>query len=63
MTEAQVYAAIAEELSAPGAKLTDLDEEMVAVAHHYAKRTHKKWPPRPQTSGWQVTVQTYREDG
>jgi hypothetical protein len=51
------YYAIAEELSAPGVKLSDLDEESVELARAYAKRNHKKWPPRPQVTGWQVHIQ------
>jgi len=56
--ERQIYDAIAEELSAPGASIDDLDPEIVAVAHHYAKRSHLKWPPRSQTSGWTVEVRS-----
>ena len=53
------YYAIAEELSAPDADITlsDLDDESVELARAYAKRNRKKWPPRPQVTGWQVHIQ------
>lgn len=53
---AQDYEDLAEELSDPEAKLEDFQAEVVASAKAYAKRAHKKWPPRPTTSGWQVTI-------
>jgi hypothetical protein len=53
-----IYDAIAEELGG-GAPLSDLDAEMVDVAQQYAKRNHKKWPPKPRTTGWQVQVRSW----
>jgi len=52
----RAYNDVAEELSDPNTKLSDLDQAFVAQAKEYAKRTHKRWPPRPQTSGWIVTI-------
>lgn len=54
--ERQLYREIAEELSAPGVTLSDLDESSVAVAHTWAKRSKKKWPPRPVNSGIQMQI-------
>lgn len=53
------YYAIAEELSAPDTTIDDLDEESVVLAHAYAKRNHKKWPPYPETSGWQMGITSW----
>ena len=50
------YAAIAEELSDPSMTIDDLDEDYVRAAKAWAKRNHKRWPPRPTTSGWTVTI-------
>ena len=44
--EAYLYAAIREELTDPETTLADLDPAEVAKAQAYAKRTHKRWPPR-----------------
>jgi hypothetical protein len=54
---AEDYADIAEEL---GGELTldDIDPRCVERAKAYAKRSHKRWPPRPTSSGWQVTIWT-----
>jgi hypothetical protein len=54
------YEAVAEELSDQRVTVRDLDAGTVAQAKVYAKRSHKKWPPRPVSSGWQVQVQTWR---
>jgi hypothetical protein len=55
------YDDIAEELSGPSPlKLSQLDAGMVELAREYAKRSHKKWPPRPATSGWQVQIISIR---
>lgn len=55
--ELRLYNQIAEELGG-GAKLSELDESSVAIAHTYAKRTKKKWPPRPSTTGIQMSVRS-----
>ena len=51
------YDAIAEEL--PELTLNDLDAGTVALAREYAKRSHRRWPPRPQASGWQIQIRTW----
>lgn len=53
--ERHVYSQISEELGA-GAKLSDLDESSVAIAHTWAKRSKKKWPPRPATTGIRMSI-------
>jgi hypothetical protein len=51
------YRDVAEELSGPSPlTLADLDAGTVTLAREYAKRTHQKWPPRPQTSGWTFQI-------
>jgi hypothetical protein len=53
------YEAVAEELSAPGIALGDLDAGTVALAQEHARKAHKRWPPRPATSGWQMAVVSF----
>ncbi len=48
----QAYDAIAEELSDPRTKLSDL---VTAEAEEWAKRNKKRWPPKPIITGWQIT--------
>jgi hypothetical protein len=55
------YDAIAEELSDPNMTLDDLDQTWVEQARDYAKRSHKRWPPRPQTSGWTFQIISIKE--
>jgi hypothetical protein len=54
--ERECYDMVRSELSDPTTKLADLDPAVVAVAKDYAKRAHKKWPPKPydwaQEGGW-----------
>jgi hypothetical protein len=50
------YEAIAEELSSPEITLADLDQGHVRVARDYAKRSHRRWPPKPVTTGWTFQV-------
>jgi hypothetical protein len=50
------YDAVAEEL--PELTLADLDAGTVALAREYARKSHKRWPPRPQTSGWTFQIFT-----
>lgn len=54
--DSALYDEIAEELNDPKVKLADLDARAVARARAYTKRAHKKWPPRPVTSGWCIQV-------
>jgi hypothetical protein len=49
------YDAVAEELSGD-LTLKDLDTETVRLAQEHAKKSHKRWPPKPQTSGWMVSI-------
>ena len=49
------YDAIAEELSGD-LTLNDLDRGTIELAKEYAKKSHKRWPPIPQTSGWQMSI-------
>ena len=53
---ADAYAAIAEELDDPEMTLDGLDAEYVREAKAWAKRNHKRWPPRPTRTGWTVTI-------
>jgi hypothetical protein len=55
-TAADYYRSIAEELSDPRTTLADLDTKVVAAARAWAKRSHQAWPPKPATSGWQITT-------
>lgn len=55
--ERRLYNQIAEELGG-GARLRDLDESFIAVAHTWAKRNKKKWPPRPVNSGIQMQIRS-----
>jgi hypothetical protein len=54
------YNAIAEELSDPDTKITDLNPEAVsiAIAKAYAKRQHKRWPPSPINTGIPMSIRT-----
>jgi hypothetical protein len=56
--ERRLYYQIAEELSIPGTRLSDLNETYIAVAHTWAKRNHKKWPPKPITSGVSMEIRS-----
>jgi hypothetical protein len=49
------YDDIAEELSGD-LTLADLNPRDVEVAREYAKKSRKKWPPKPQVSGWVVQI-------
>lgn len=49
------YADIAEELGGD-CTLDDIEPRWVNAARAYAERSHRPWPPRPTTSGWQVQV-------
>lgn len=57
--ESQTYDDIADELSDPHITLADLDPAAVAKAKAYAKKQHKKWPPRPATSPYDITITTW----
>jgi hypothetical protein len=50
------YETVADELGDSNINLDDLDEEVVKQAYEYAKRTHKKWPPRPASDGWGMQI-------
>ena len=52
----ECYFAVAEERSGPEMSMRDLDIQTVSSAKAYAKRNHKRWPPKPITTGWQVQV-------
>jgi hypothetical protein len=52
------YDDIAEELSGD-LTLEDLNPRDVEVAKKYAKKSHKKWPPKPQVSGWQFQIWSF----
>jgi len=44
-----MYLDLQEELSAnPPPPLTDFDPVFIEVAKAWAKKNHKKWPPRPR---------------
>lgn len=49
------YDDIAEELSGD-MSMEDLDPGVVRIAQEYAKRAHRKWPPKPQVTGLQVQI-------
>jgi hypothetical protein len=50
------YDDIAEELGDSETSLSDLNPRDVEVAKKYAKKSHKRWPPRPKVSGWQIQI-------
>lgn len=50
------YEALAEELSDPTFTMDDFDSAALTDARAYARRAKRTWPPRPTTSGWQVTI-------
>ncbi len=57
----QAYEALAEELSAPEPAaeiLAGMDPVAVEAAREYARRSHKKWPPEPVVTGWQIVSST-----
>lgn len=59
---ARMYRDLAEELDGPETAVTILsmmDKRAVALAEAYARRSHKRWPPRPTRSGWSVQVISY----
>ncbi len=49
------YDMIAEELSGD-LTLDDLDPRAVKLAMDWAKKNHKRWPPKPITTGWIVRI-------
>jgi hypothetical protein len=49
------YNDIAEELSGD-LTMADLNPRDIEVAKKYAKKSHKKWPPKPKVSGWVVQI-------
>jgi hypothetical protein len=44
----EAYGVVREELSDRNTGLADLEPTIVALAQAFAKRNHKKWPPRPR---------------
>jgi hypothetical protein len=52
----EAYAQLAEELDDPRARLDWFEPAVVAAAQEHAKRSHRRWPPRPTRSGWSVSV-------
>lgn len=56
----EAYAAVAEELDVEPdqrqAALDSLEPSIVDLARDYAKRSHKRWPPRPTQSGIRFVV-------
>lgn len=59
---AQYYDDIAEELTDPSTKLSDLNPTEVQIAKQYAKKSHKRWPPRPARSPYDITITTWSTD-
>lgn len=52
----EAYRVVAEELDDPETGVEDLDALIVEQARAYAKRSKRKWPPRPRSTGWEVRV-------
>jgi len=53
-TGREAYSMVRGELMDPKTDLSDLDEKVVEVARTYARRSHKRWPPRyaDRIGGW-----------
>lgn len=57
---AEAYDAIAEELAGPDITLAELADTDIAKA--YARKAHKRWPPRPARSPYDITITTWSTD-
>lgn len=57
MNGRQAYLDIAEEL--PDTPLAELDPASVKAAEAWAKKSKKKWPPKPTTSGLTVHILSF----